>query len=63
MERSNSLVADLLAEKGITPGPRGLAAVERKYEEIQGLRGEVPSSLVNDADIALRNIPGGDHVG
>ena len=53
------LVEKVLAAKGISPKPETLDKLESKWAEIQALRGKLSLS---DEDIALRNIPGGDHV-
>lgn len=52
-------VEEVLAAKGISPKPETLEKLESKWAEIQTLRGKISLS---DEDIALRNIPGGDHV-
>lgn len=56
-------VEALLKAKGITPGPGHLEKLEAKWAEIQELKGELADIRLDDADISLRNIPGGDHVG
>lgn len=56
-------VQELLAAQGITPGPGHLEKLEAKWAEIQQLKGGLEHINIDDADIALRNIPGGDHVG
>lgn len=56
-------VQEMLAAKGITPGPGHLEKLEAKWVEIQQLKEGLNTIDIDDADIALRNIPGGDHVG
>lgn len=56
-------VYDTLAAKGIHPSDDHLTRLEEKFAEIQARKGTLEGIAVNDADIALRNIPGGDHVG
>lgn len=56
-------VQEVLAAKGITPGPGHLEKLEAKWAEIQQLKEGLDNTNIDDADIALRNIPGGDHVG
>lgn len=55
-------VKDTLAERGIHPSPKHLEKLEAKWEEIQGLKKNLDAVALDDADIAVRNIPGGDHV-
>lgn len=55
-------VKDALAERGITPSPEHLQKLEAKWEEIQGLKKKLDVVPLDDADIAVRNIPGGDHL-
>lgn len=56
-------VQQMLEAKGITPGPGHLEKLEAKWAEIQELKGGLANIHLDDADIAVRNIPGGDHVG
>ncbi|WP_176451520.1 hypothetical protein [Corynebacterium glutamicum] len=55
-------VKEVLAEKGIHPSERHLEKIEAKWAEIQQLKQGLENMNLNDADIALRNIPGGDHI-
>lgn len=56
-----------LAEQGVHPTDEYLTKIEAKWQEIAALKddlGTVASpARTADADIALRNIPGGDHIG
>lgn len=56
-------IEDVLAAKGITPKPEHVGKLNSKWEEIQTLKGDFSNLNLDDADISLRNIPGGDHVG
>ena len=56
-------VKDTLADKGIHPSDEHLKKIEAKWAEIRQLKGDLENANLDDADIALRNIPGGDHVG
>ncbi|MCG7439401.1 hypothetical protein [Corynebacterium freneyi] len=56
-------VKDLLADRGIHPSDEHLQKIGAKWAEIQELKGGLDNARLDDADIALRNIPGGDHVG
>ena len=53
-------VKEVLAAKGISQKPETLEKLESKWAEIQELKGNLKLA---DEDIAVRNIPGGDHVG
>lgn len=53
-------VKEVLAAKGISPKPETVEKLESKWAEIQELKGNFKLA---DEDIAVRNIPGGDHVG
>lgn len=53
-------VKEVLTAKGISPKPETLEKLESKWAEIQELKGNFKLA---DEDIAVRNIPGGDHVG
>lgn len=53
-------VKEVLTAKGISPKPETLEKLESKWAEIQELKGNLKLA---DEDIAVRNIPGGDHVG
>lgn len=55
-------VKDALAARGIRPSDEHLEKLEAKWEEIQGLKKNLDVVALDDADIAVRNIPGGDHV-
>lgn len=54
-------VKDALATREIHPSPEHLEKLEAKWEEIQGLKKNLSVVALDDADIAVRNIPGGDH--
>lgn len=53
---------DVLADRGIHPTDEHLVKIEAKWAEIQTLKGGLENVNLADADIALRNFPGGDHV-
>lgn len=55
-------VQQILAEKGVNPTPEHLQKIEAKWAEIVALKGTLDGIRLDDADIALRNIPGGDHL-
>lgn len=54
-------VKDILAARGIHPTDEHLMKIEAKWADIQALKGSLEHANLDDADIALRNIPGGDH--
>lgn len=55
-------VKDVLADKGIHPSEEHLKKIESKWAEIRQLKGNLDNANLDDADIALKNIPGGDHL-
>lgn len=55
-------IEQLLADKGIHPAPEHLPRLEAKWAEIRERRSDLAGVALDDADIALRNVPGGDHV-
>lgn len=55
-------VKEILENKGIKPREEHLEVLERRWKGLQELRGDLEGVKIDDADIALRNIPGGDHV-
>ncbi|WP_245569722.1 hypothetical protein [Gordonia shandongensis] len=55
-------VADTLAARGLVPTAAELEKIEAKWAEISALKKDLATVDIDDADIALRNLPGGDHV-
>ncbi|MGP6175281.1 hypothetical protein [Corynebacterium sp. A21] len=55
-------VKDVLADRGIHPTEEHLVKIEAKWAQIQELKDGLENMNLDDADIALRNIPGGDHL-
>ncbi len=55
-------VQEILADKGVRPAQEHLEQLESKWAEIQQRRADLDGVALDDADIAVRNIPGGDHV-
>lgn len=55
-------VKEALAERRINPSPEHLKKLETKWEEIQSLKKDLNVVALEDADIAVRNLPGGDHL-
>ncbi|MBM7368616.1 hypothetical protein [Gordonia hydrophobica] len=56
-------IKDALAARGVSPSAEELTKIEAKWAEIVALKGDLGNIAIDDADISLRNIPGGDHVG
>lgn len=56
-------IKDALAAKGLHPTAEELVRIESTWEQVAGLRRDLATINTADADIALRNIPGGDHNG
>ncbi|WP_174613725.1 hypothetical protein [Virgibacillus ihumii] len=56
------LVKQLLENKGINPKEEHLEILAKRWEGMLALRGNLEHANIDDADISLRNIPGGDHV-
>lgn len=56
-------VKQLLENKGIQVKSEHLELLEARWKGMQELRGDLEGVNIEDADIALRNIPGGDHIG
>ncbi|MCU9595033.1 hypothetical protein OEV82_11360 [Caldibacillus thermolactis] len=54
-------VRQLLENQGIKIPPH-LAEIERRWEGIQSLKQEMNDAKLEDYDLAIRNMPGGDHV-
>ena len=55
-------IQETLAVKGVNPSAEHLEKLESKWAEIQQLKTDLGELPIDDADISLRNIPGGDHV-
>ena len=55
-------VRDALAAKGVHPTDEHLKKLEGKWAEIEQRRNTLDGIRIDDADIAVRSIPGGDHV-
>ena len=54
-------VEQILVSKGITPKEEHLEILESRWKGMSGLRGNLDGIKLDDADIALKNIAGGDH--
>ncbi len=55
-------IQQLLENKGITPKPEHLELLKTRWEDMQSLRSNLEGIAIDDADIAVRSIPGGDHI-
>lgn len=56
------LVKELLRSKNIHPTEKELAALTARWGSLQQQRGDLEGITLGPADIALRHIPGGDHL-
>lgn len=56
------LVEEILRSRNIHPSEQELTALTRRWQGMQRQRGDLEGIRLGDADIALRSIPGGDHV-
>lgn len=54
-------IKDTLAAKGVHPSEEHLVIIEQKWNEYQQLKGDLEGVALDDADISLVNIAGGDH--
>lgn len=55
-------VKQLLENKGIQAKLEHLEVLESRWKGMQELRGTLENVKIEDADIGLRNMPGGDHI-
>ena len=55
-------IEQILENKGIKPRKEHLETLENRWKGLADLRGDLSDANIDDADISLRNIPGGDHV-
>lgn len=54
-------IEQILSAKGIHPTKDNLDNLEKKWREIEQLKGDLEGIAIDDADIALKNIAGRDH--
>ncbi len=54
-------IRETLAAKGIHPSEEHLVKIEKKWNEFEKLKGDLEGAALDDADISLKNIAGGDH--
>jgi hypothetical protein len=52
----------LLKNKGIEVKEAHLDVLETRWNGMRALRGKLEHVKIDDADIGVRNIPGGDHI-
>lgn len=55
-------IKELLENKGIKPREEHLEILDTRWKGMAELRGNLDGVPIDDADIGMRNIPGGDHV-
>lgn len=58
----SQLIRDLLADRNIHPSDTELAGLAARWQGLQRQRGSLEGIALGEADIALRTIPGGDHL-
>lgn len=54
-------IKQLLAAKDIHPDEKSLQKLQEKWQETLELKGDLSGIALDDADISLINIAGGDH--
>lgn len=62
MSQLSLTIKELLENKGIKPREEHLEILEKRWNGMTELRGDLDGVAIDDADIAVKNIPGGDHV-
>jgi len=55
-------IKEMLENKGIKPREEHLEILNTRWKGMADLRGNLDGIAIDDADIGIRNIPGGDHV-
>ncbi|GIN93983.1 hypothetical protein J6TS1_26140 [Siminovitchia terrae] len=55
-------IQEKLEDKGITVKEGHLPLLQTRWDAIQDLKKKIDSANLDDADISLRNTPGGDHI-
>lgn len=55
-------IKEMLENKGIKPREEHLGILDTRWKGMAKLRGDLADIPIDDADIGMRNIPGGDHV-
>lgn len=55
-------IREKLEEKGLTVVDEHLPVLQVRWDAIQNLKAQIDSADLDDADISLVNIPGGDHI-
>ncbi|HLQ96018.1 MAG TPA: hypothetical protein VK108_06505 [Pseudogracilibacillus sp.] len=58
----NFSVRELLKSRGIVPKEEHLDMLETRRKELWELRDGLKKIHIDETDISLRNVPGGDHV-
>lgn len=54
-------IEQVLNAKGIHPSKEHLVLIEKKWREMEELKGDLGGIAIDDADLAIKNIAGGDH--
>ncbi len=56
-------IKDVLAARGLKTSGESLTKLEKKWKEFEDLKGSLKGATLDDYDISLKNIAGGDHHG
>ncbi|MEJ8546273.1 hypothetical protein [Brevibacillus borstelensis] len=56
-----AFILDTLEAKGVTVPREHLTELDARWQALLGLKKKTADALLDDNDIALRHIPGGDH--
>ncbi|MEZ2659938.1 hypothetical protein [Aneurinibacillus aneurinilyticus] len=56
------ILRDVLKSKGVQVSESHLDILEQRWQSIQYLKADIEHAVLDDYDIALTSIPGGDHV-
>ncbi|GAA5090567.1 hypothetical protein [Paenalcaligenes hermetiae] len=54
-------IKEALAAKGVYPTDEHLKKLEQKWQETLALKGDLAGVPLSDADLAIKNVAGGDH--
>lgn len=54
-------IKETLAAKGIYPSNENLVGIEETWNELEKLKGDLEGVTLDNYDISLTNIAGGDH--
>lgn len=55
-------VREIIEDKGLQVKDAHLEELEIRWKNICDLKGNLENAQIDEADIGMRNIPGGDHI-